>query len=128
MVLVAAVLIRGGIAAGVFLAPEVVKTTEVVASVNAGLPAAIGALVNVLFSLNLILFLFNLLPLPPMDGSSVLSFFMDDERARRYQAFVRNPQFTFLGMFIAWKVFDLVYGPLHLRAVNLLYLGEAAYR
>ena len=39
---------------------------------------------SILFSLNLLLFTFNLLPLPPLDGSAILPGFMSDDMARRF--------------------------------------------
>ena len=82
LVLIAGLLIRLGMAGGVFHAPETIQFTEMTA---ASVPWADSLVVplSVLFSLNLILFLFNLLPLPPLDGSAVLPMFMSDDIARR---------------------------------------------
>ena len=78
---------------------------------------------SILFSLNLLLFLFNLLPVPPLDGSGVAPIFMGDEQARRYLLFVRKSSFAFFGLVIAWNAFGYIYSPIHLIAINLLYPG-----
>lgn len=88
---------------------------------------SLAMFLNVFFSLNLLLFIFNLLPIPPLDGSGLIPFFMDDERSRKYLQFVSNPSLSFLGIMIAWNIFDYIYAPIHLSVVNLLYLGIAHY-
>jgi hypothetical protein len=44
-----------------------------------------------------------------------------------YVAFIRNPTFAFLGLLVAWRAFDVLYPPLHLACINVLYLGAASY-
>ena len=39
--------------------------------------------------INLVLAWFNMLPIPPLDGSKVLAFFMEDRHAFRYLSFDR---------------------------------------
>ena len=41
--------------------------------------AAVVTPLSILFSLNLLLFAFNLLPLPPLDGSAILPGVMSDD-------------------------------------------------
>ena len=80
-------------------------------------------LISMMFSLNLILTVLNLIPFPPLDGSGAIALFMSDETARRYRDFVRNPAFGWIGLILAWKVFDPVFRPIFLFAINLLYPG-----
>jgi len=126
LVLIAGLLIRLGMATGVFHAPETVQFTEMT---SAAVPWAdsLVAPLSILFSLNLILFLFNLLPLPPLDGSAVLPMFMSDDTARRYHAFLHQPMFSLLGLLVAWQVFGPIYAPFQLLALRLLY-PEMAYQ
>lgn len=42
---------------------------------------SLGTVLSVFFSLNLLLAVFNLLPLPPLDGSGALPLFMSPEAA-----------------------------------------------
>ena len=96
-------------------------------SVTAGadLPGAAGlaTVLSVLFTLNLVLLVFNLLPLPPLDGSGVVQLLMGDELARRYQVFVRQPMLAWVGILLAWRLFGPIFRPIHGLALNLLYPG-----
>jgi membrane-associated protease RseP (regulator of RpoE activity) len=75
-----------------------------------------------MFSLNLLLGTFNLMPVPPLDGSGALPLFIGHDAGRRYQEFIRSqPAFSFLGLVLAWKVFDYVFHPIWLFAVNLVH-------
>lgn len=121
LVLIAAGLIHLGIALGWFYPPESINFTTIVASYNAGIFSIIAKFISIMFSLNLILFLFNLLPIPPLDGSSAFSLFLPKEKARKYLQFIKNPAFAIFGIFIAWKLFDYIYISIFLFAINLLY-------
>jgi Zn-dependent protease len=122
LVLIAGLLIRLGMAFGVFYAPDRVSFTEITGA-SVGWAQAVVVPLSILFSLNLILFLFNLLPLPPLDGSAILPMFMSTEMARRYHGFLHQPMFSMLGLLLAWRIFDPIYAPLHLLALRLLYPG-----
>jgi Zn-dependent protease len=77
----------------------------------------------ILFYLNLVLFVFNLLPVPPLDGSAILPMFMGDNAARRYREFLHQPMFSLLGLLLAWKVFPYLFQPIQTAAVRLLFPG-----
>ena len=78
---------------------------------------------RILFSLNLLLFVFNLLPLPPLDGSAILPAFMSDGLAQRYRAVTHQPMFSLLGLLVAWKVFPYLYAPVESAALSLVFPG-----
>ena len=128
LALIAAVAIRIGILGGAFAAPQSIDFAHVIESTRGGAIATVVAFINVVFSLNILLFIFNLLPVPPLDGSGILPMFLSKAAAQKYLGLVRNPSFTLFGILIAWKVFDFVYSPLHLLVINLLFYGEAVYR
>jgi Zn-dependent protease len=72
----------------------------------------------------LLLCVFNLLPLPPLDGSGAVPLVLPDDTARVYQRLVVwNPAFSIFGMLIAWRVFPMVFQPIFFGAINLLYGG-----
>jgi Zn-dependent protease len=48
---------------------------------------------------------FNLLPLPPMDGASVVVGFLPRDLADRASAAMRNPIFSIVGLIVAWRLF-----------------------
>lgn len=123
LVVLAGLLIRLGFILGTFHAPESITFSRLTATV--GHPGVVGlaTLLSVLFTLNLVLFVFNLLPLPPLDGSAVVQLFMSDGLARRYQELIRQPAVSWIGILIAWRLIGYVFQPIHLLAINLLYPG-----
>jgi Zn-dependent protease len=122
LVLTSGLLIRLGMAFGIFYPPDRISFTAITAA-SAGWAQGVVAPLSVLFSLNLILFLFNLLPLPPLDGSAVLPMFMSDALAERYHDFRRQPMFSLLGLLVAWQIFDPIFEPVQLLALRVLYPG-----
>lgn len=122
LVLLAAAAIRVGMLAGVFEAPPSVRFA-LITSGGDGL-AAMAHLVSICFSLNLVLFALNMLPVPPLDGSGALPLILSDGATRRYQHFIwSQPAVGFIGILIAWQIFGAVFHPIWLAAVNLLYPG-----
>ncbi len=121
IVIVSGVLIRVGIATGLFMPPLQITFTEVVLGASPGLASSMALLLSIFFSLNLLLAVFNLLPLPPLDGSGILPYFMSEDGARNYMHFISNPTFALIGILIAWNVFDHIFSPVHLLFIRLLY-------
>ena len=116
-------LLRIGVWSGVFYAPDTATFTTVTAAVDGSWAQGAVIPLSVLFSLNLILFAFNLLPLPPLDGSAILPGFMSDDVARRFHDLIRQPIFSMIGLLAAWRVFPAISDPLQTLALNLLYPG-----
>jgi Zn-dependent protease len=63
----------------------------------------------VFFSLNLLLGTFNLLPVPPLDGSTVIMLFMSEERAHKYLDWLRGNSYAMLGLLVGLLVFRKTY-------------------
>lgn len=124
LVLVAAVVIRAGLAAGVLAQPDLIETTQVVRAAAPGVWNGVAVLASILFMLNLVLFVFNLLPFPPLDGSSAITLLMPPSVAARFSAVVRQPAFMYVGLFVAWQLFDQVFRPFQLFSLGLLYPGS----
>jgi Zn-dependent protease len=124
LVLVAAgLLIRAGIALDFFYAPERLHFSHIVAASSTGLAAGVAKLLSIMFSLNLLLFTFNLIPLPPLDGSGIIPLVVSRERAVAYMDLIHRSQFSFLGLLLAWNIFDFIFDPVLLFAIRLLYPG-----
>jgi Zn-dependent protease len=122
LALLAALAIRLGMFAGVFVPPTSIDYTHVVnAASGGGVFFTVAAFLNIVFSLNLLLFIFNLLPIPPLDGSGIVPGFLSAERARKYFELIHNPFFALIGIIIAWNIFGFIYYPLHLLFVKLLF-------
>lgn len=121
LVLAAALAIRAGIAAGVFHAPESIGFEHLVAASSDGVAETAALLLSVLFTLNLLLLVFNLIPFPPLDGASAVGLFFSDAGARRVQGYLGNPRLALFGLLLAWIAMPRIFGPIHRLAVNLLY-------
>ena len=123
LALLAIVTMRLLVAGDVLVAPDVgiplVTTAE-----NQALHTPLGALaraLTVLAVLNVILGLFNLVPLPPLDGASVLEGVAPRATAGMYQRLREIPAFDFLGLMIAWRFFPYVSEPALRLASSLLH-------
>jgi Zn-dependent protease len=123
LILLAIVVIRIGYAADVFLPPKEITFSHVADTNGSALLANFAFLISILFSLNIVLCAFNLIPLPPLDGSGILPAGLSHESAQRYFDFALNPAYMLPGLAIAWMLAGYAIGPLHTFAVNLLYPG-----
>lgn len=123
LILIAVLAIRVGVALDAFYPPDSITFTQVTAAHAAGPAQGAALLVSILFSLNLILFTFNLVPLPPLDGSAMLPALMSRPAAERYMAAIHQPTFAIVGLLVAWYVFGRIFSPIHLFAINVLYPG-----
>jgi Zn-dependent protease len=123
LVLACAIAIWIGVALGEFHAPASAHFTEVVAAVNGGVWDSVAFILSVFFTLNLILFLFNLFPLPPLDGSGALALLLPADLARRVREFLSQPMLGFIGLLLAWRVFAPIFDPVFTLALNLLHPG-----
>jgi len=123
LLLLASAGIQLGLSLGTFYPPESITFGHVATAIADGMPSHFASILSVMFTLNLILLVFNLLPLPPLDGSGALPLFMSDRLAEKYMAFTRRGAFALIGILVAWRVFGDVFRPIHLIAINLLYPG-----
>ncbi|MFZ1518234.1 MAG: site-2 protease family protein [Ignavibacteriaceae bacterium] len=124
LLIIAAAIIHLGIAFGIFYQPDTITISGIVSGVSADWTEILAKIISVMFSLNLILFIFNLIPFPPLDGSAIPPMYLSEDVGRKYISFIRNPVFAIAGLFIAWKLFDLIYFRVHLIVINLLYPGS----
>jgi Zn-dependent protease len=87
-----------------------------------GLVDAAGRFLSVVLGLNLILGLFNLLPVPPLDGASVLSGVAPAVRAF-YRSWSAIPAAGIVGIILAWRVSPYVVMPVLEAAARALWSG-----
>ncbi|MCP4201073.1 MAG: site-2 protease family protein [bacterium] len=123
LVLVAAAIISVGVKTSVFTAPSSVFFSQVTEAASAGPAQAVAFVLSVFFSLNLVLLLLNLIPVPPLDGYGALALVLPRSALEAYQGFSRQPMIGWVGILVAWKLFGSLYHPVFLFAVNLLYPG-----
>lgn len=79
-----------------------------------------GQILFVMFQLNLLLGIFNLVPAPPLDGSSAIMIFMSDSTARRYLDRLRGGNFGLFGLLAAIILFRYLYPPLRAAVTDAL--------
>jgi Zn-dependent protease len=126
LVILAILAVRAGIMMGAFSIPMSVTFAHMVAAARPGAVAGLAEFLSILFSLNLMLGAFNLLPLPPLDGSTAIGLLFSERIALRFAEFTRNPMFSLLGILVAWQVFGKLAGPIFRLGAVLLY--PEAYR
>lgn len=124
LMVLAAAGIRVGIGLGAFTQPSSVSFAHVVATAASGAPTgAVAVLLSILFSLNLLLGAFNLLPVPPLDGNTAVGLLLPAAWARRVADIGNNRTLALAGLLIAWKVFDVLFRPVFVTALGMLYPG-----
>ncbi|MFN8576731.1 MAG: site-2 protease family protein [Candidatus Sericytochromatia bacterium] len=79
-------------------------------------------ILSITFFMNLLLFVFNLVPLPGLDGSSAITYFMSRNTAASYMEKINNPAFSLLSLFLLWQIFPYIFFPVFKFAIRLLFL------
>jgi Zn-dependent protease len=78
----------------------------------------------IFFSLNLLLGTFNLLPVSPLDGSTVILLFMSERTAQKYLEWLRGNSFAMAGLLVGILVFRYIYDPINSFVSTLLLPGN----
>ena len=114
-----------GLAQGVFEPPRPGEGSfeQIVVAVDQGVFTGTATLLSILFSLNLILFTFNILPLPPLDGSAIVPLLVTSESAAKFRYYTSQPAVVLIGMMLAWNLFPRFFAPIFRHAMNLLFAG-----
>ena len=107
----------------ILYAPESINFTHITDSNVSEFLSRLSGFISILFSLNIMLFVFNLLPLPILDGSKIPLFFIDKKFTGKYIEFVNDPRLVIPVMFIAWFLFEYIHAPVRSFFINLLYYG-----
>lgn len=122
LLILAGVLIRIGMVLGLLAPPATVTWEQFTVAQSAGL-APVAIVISILFSLNLNLFVFNLIPVPPLDGSEVLSLVLSERSFEQYRHFLAQPGAGIVGLIVAWHLIDFLLPPAQGLALTLLYPG-----
>jgi len=123
LVIIAALAIHIGMALGYFSPPMSAGFTHIVDAEPGGVAEALAPFLSLLFSQNLLLMSFNLIPVAPLDGATVIGLFVSESTALKIYDFMRQPGMSLLGLVIAWKLFGEIFSPLFWFAMNVLYTG-----
>ena len=127
---IAFVVLRVLLATGYFVAPERVSFSHMVAPAAASAGPTAGAfslLLSVALNLNVLLCLFNLIPLPPLDGAGVVQGLFPDSIGGLIATIAGNPMFSILGLLVAWRLFDQIFPRAFSIVLALLHPGVGYY-
>jgi Zn-dependent protease len=115
LALIGILLIKVLLAAEVFDVPYRFTFTQLVR--QAGEPEA-GSIINglamalsVLVNLNVLLGLFNLLPIPPLDGAGVVEGLFPNSLGKLYDQMREIPILQLVGLLVAWNIFPMLSAP-----------------
>jgi Zn-dependent protease len=122
LALLAALAIRVGIATGYFTLPSGGITLETLAVAPSGVAEGLAIFLSVLFSINLILGCFNLIPVPPLDGYAIVPLVLNDRMRDKWFGLFSGGG-ALMGLIIAWILFDRLMPPVFRTAIGLLYTG-----
>jgi Zn-dependent protease len=120
LAILAGIAIHIGIASGRLEAPDAPTITHITELAGGGVNLATTFL-SILFMLNLLLFTFNLLPVPPLDGVMGVTLLMREDTGTRFVEWAKTGGMGIFGLLIAWYAFGYIYNPLFLFALKLLY-------
>ncbi len=108
LVIISGIILKIGISYHWFNEGQIIESAYGKSSYD--LPAFVKIL-SITFFLNFILFIFNLLPLPGLDGSNAITGVMKKSTAISYMNAISNPGLAFLSIFIAWQIFPYIFEP-----------------
>ncbi len=121
--LIAFVLIKIGLASGWFIPPDSANFEHLVSSPSGDGRTFAGTLLSIFLTLNVLLAAFNMIPLPPLDGSSVIGLVLPAGVDVKFRELSYNPTFQIIGLVIAWQVFPLIVGPLFAMVLAAVHPG-----
>jgi Zn-dependent protease len=104
-----------------FVAPERVYFDSVVEVAGAEGPTFVATLLSVFLVMNVFLCVFNLLPLPPLDGAAVLNGLLPERQAHAFMEFQSNAMMSMVGLVIAWQVFPFITDPIFTALLRLVH-------
>ena len=89
-----------------------------------GRPGLAEIVLVTFYQLNLLLGVFNLLPVPPLDGSTGIMLFMSESTARGYLDWLRTSPYRLVGLLVAFYGFRYIYAHIETFATRLLIYGR----
>jgi len=122
LMVLAGIGIRVGLRMGAFRPANGFSLTSLVEAANPEQLGFLATLISIFFSLNLILATFNLLPVPPLDGSTGIAVILPEQMAVRLLDFYRNSGMGFAGIILAWIVYGYVFRWVAPMALRILFL------
>jgi Zn-dependent protease len=107
---------------GLFIAPETVSFDSLVETVTG--PTFLTTALSVLLILNVFMGTFNLLPLPPLDGSAIFSVMLPEKHRTWLRHVESNPGISMIGLVVAWQLFPMATDPMFSMLLRVIHPGE----
>ena len=120
LALAALVALRIGLETGVFFTPQAFDATRLVAA-NSDAVDGLGRFLSMLLVLNTILCLFNLVPVPPLDGASAITLLLPAQAGLRLRQALRQPAIAMAGLFAVWFGFGAIVRPVFGILIRLVH-------
>jgi Zn-dependent protease len=111
-----------GLLAGWWVEPPLRVIADQLVVAPTGAAAALdglGRFLSIVLTLNIVLAVFNLIPVPPLDGISVLAGLVPPLR-RVYERSRELPVMSLVGILVAWRISPFLVGPAWRGVVGLL--------
>jgi len=94
---------------------------QLVSAADGSMLMGLSTLLSMLLFMNLLLFVLNIMPIPPLDGSAVIPLFLSASQTQRYRAVIHHPAVSIVGMLSIFLLIRYIYPPVHDLAVRILY-------
>ena len=117
-------ILKGLLLSGIMMPASELAISRLVEPVDpqaaGGLLSPVGMALSIALSLNLLLCIFNLIPLPPLDGAGILQGLFPESIGRAIGALASNPMMSLLGIVLAWQVIGHIFSPALLLVLQAL--------
>lgn len=120
LALAALVALRVGLENGSFLSPTHLDATHLVLGSSDTLDG-LGRFLSMMLVLNTILCLFNLAPVPPLDGASAITLLLPVRAGLRMRQALRQPGIAIAGLFAVWYGFGEIIRPVFGVLIRLVH-------
>jgi len=94
---------------------------QLVTAEKGSMLVGLSTLLSMLLFMNLLLFVLNIMPIPPLDGSAVIPLFLSARQTQRYQNIIHQPAVSMIGMISIFMLIKYIFPPVHALAVHVLY-------
>ncbi len=127
LAILAFVVLRLMLGSGAFVPAELRRLSRLIEAAPGTSPDSLAHpfafALSVTLSLNVLLFLFNLIPVPPLDGSGVLQGLMPGRVGRFLETMAANQMMSLVGILVAWRIAGVILYPALSMVIALLYHG-----
>ena len=113
-----------GLKSGAFALPdrEMLSVSHLVVTAS-GEPTGLTSMLSIAYVLNLLLGVFNLLPVPPLDGATAIGLALSKEQARRTTRWLHQGTASMFGILIAWVLIDYLFPPILRTTLDWILAG-----